>query len=233
MPVFVSSPFPLSRSAFPTLRVAGCPVRVSLILARWYANPCGLCARLAWSGCPSGNPRVSFAFVCPRALAASAPFLPPRVGVARALRVALVQGTSRAVQFGPCPSAVPASVPCAVWLAWGGGSPSRFPHAWLELVGPFSGGSVRPGLEGSRRGGCVLSSPGEWPAGPEGRGRSTSVRPSAFPGRAPKRVLSVSLSSWWAWPPYCCGSCSRVDPGCGPRGDLVCWRGSASLSWSL
>ena len=43
MPGFLSSLFPPSRPAFPALRVAGRPVRVSLGLARWYAIPCGLC----------------------------------------------------------------------------------------------------------------------------------------------------------------------------------------------
>ena len=66
---------PPSRPAYPALRVAGRPVRVSLILARWYAIPCGLCVPRARSGCPSGGPRVSFSCVCARALAVSAPRL--------------------------------------------------------------------------------------------------------------------------------------------------------------
>ena len=64
---------PPSRPAYPALRVAGCPVRVSLTLARWYAIPGGLCVPRARSGCPSGGPRVSFSCVCARALAVSAP----------------------------------------------------------------------------------------------------------------------------------------------------------------
>ena len=64
---------PPSRPAYPALRVAGRPIRVSLILARWYAIPCGLCVPRARSGCPSGGPRVSFSCVCARALAVSAP----------------------------------------------------------------------------------------------------------------------------------------------------------------
>ena len=36
VPGVLSSPFPPSRPAFPALCVAGRPVRVSLILARWY-----------------------------------------------------------------------------------------------------------------------------------------------------------------------------------------------------
>ena len=59
MPGFLSSLFPPSRPAFSALCVAGRPVRVSLILARWYAIPCGLCVPRARSGCPPGIPRVS------------------------------------------------------------------------------------------------------------------------------------------------------------------------------
>ena len=76
VPGVVSSPFPLSRPACPALRVAGRPVRVSLILARWYAIPRGMCVPRTRSGCPSGSPRVPFACVCARAPAASAPPLP-------------------------------------------------------------------------------------------------------------------------------------------------------------
>ena len=53
VPGVVSLPFPPSRPACPALRVAGCPVGVSLTLARWYAIPSGLCvptALLADSG---------------------------------------------------------------------------------------------------------------------------------------------------------------------------------------
>ena len=73
VPGVVSPLLPPSRPAYPALRVAGRPVRVSLILARWYAIPCCLCVPRAWSGCPSGGPRVSFSCVCARALAVSAP----------------------------------------------------------------------------------------------------------------------------------------------------------------
>ena len=73
VPGVVSPLLPPSRPAYPALRVAGRPVRVSLILARWYAIPCGLCVPRARSGCPSGGPRVSFSCVCARALAVSAP----------------------------------------------------------------------------------------------------------------------------------------------------------------
>ena len=62
-------------------RVAGRPVRVSLILARWYAIPRGLCVPPARSSCPSGSARVPFACVCARAPAASAPRPPGWSGV--------------------------------------------------------------------------------------------------------------------------------------------------------
>ena len=73
VPGVVSPLLPPSRPACSALRVAGRPVRVSLILARWYAIPCGLCVPRARSGCPSGGPRVSFLCVCAHALAVSAP----------------------------------------------------------------------------------------------------------------------------------------------------------------
>ena len=76
VPGVVSLSFPPSRPACPALRVAGCPVRVSLTLARWYAIARGLCVPQARSSCPSGSPRVPFACVCARAPAASAPAPP-------------------------------------------------------------------------------------------------------------------------------------------------------------
>ena len=108
---------------------------MSLALARWYAISCGLCVPRARSGCPSGIPRVSFVCVCARAPAASAPPPPPPlVAVARPLRAVPVLGAGRAVPLGPCPSALPAPVPCSVWFVFfgGGGGPVPFPPylAW-------------------------------------------------------------------------------------------------------
>ena len=154
MPGVVSSPFSPSRPAFPALCVAGRPVWVSPILARWYAIPCGLCVPQARSGCPSGPPRVSFVCVCARALAPSAPpHLPPWVGVARAPRAVLVLGAGRAVPRGPCPPACPASVPCSVWLALGAGRPGpvspylawgcALPVGWVQAWGPVTTPSAR------------------------------------------------------------------------------------------
>ena len=134
VPGVVSLSFPPSRPECPTLRVAGCPVRLSLILARWYAIPRGLCVPRARSGCPSGSPRVLFACVCARALAASTP--PLLGGVACAPRAVPALGAGRAVPRGPCPSACPAPVPCSVRRAWGGAVQSRFPPTWLGAVRP-------------------------------------------------------------------------------------------------
>ena len=120
VPGVLSLLFPPSRPACPALRVAGCPVRLSLTPARWYAIARGLCVPRARSGCPSGSPRVPFACVCARAPAASAP-PPPLGGVACAPRAVPALGAGRAVPRGLCPSACPAPVPCSVWRAWGGG----------------------------------------------------------------------------------------------------------------
>ena len=70
---------------------------------------------------------------------------PPRVGVARAPRAVPVLGAGRAVPLGPCPSACPASVPCSVWLAWGGGGPVPFPPTWLGAACSPWGGCGRGG----------------------------------------------------------------------------------------
>ena len=215
MPGFVSSPFPPSRPAFPALRVAGRPVRVSLTLARWYAIPCPLCVPQAWSGCPSAIPRVSPACVCACALAAFAPFLPPwevwREHLAW-FRCRAPVGPFHAVRaparFLPRPRAL--SV-----LLWGGGRPGPVcPLPGLGLCAPLRAAPCDHGVSAPGGGGGgvwggrpVCSPPGGVAGGPRGAGgRSTSVRPSASPGRAPKLGLSASLSSWRAWPPYCSGS---------------------------
>ena len=168
----------LSRSpppVFPALRVAGRPVGVSLTLARWYAIPCGLCVPRAWSGCPSGIHRLPFACVCACALAVSAPFLPPLVGAGRAPQVVPAQCASRAVPCDLCPSAFPASVPCAVWLALGGGGPVPFPPCLTLGRVPPCGRACASWVvrrRGGPGGGCGLCAapPEAWPGGPEGQG---------------------------------------------------------------
>ena len=176
VPVFVSSPVPPSRPAFPAVRVAGRPVQVSLTLARWYAISCGLCVPRAPSGCPSRNGRMPLACVCAGALAASAPFPPPWVAVACAPRLVPVQGAGRALPCGPCPSAFPASVPCPICCLWGGCGLVPFPLclAWGRL--PPCGRACASGAVRRRRGRgrrpvcCPPRHPGAWPGGHEERG---------------------------------------------------------------
>ena len=133
-PVFPSCP------ACPALCVAGPPVRVFLILARWYAIPCGLCVLRARSGCPSGFPRVSFVSVCARALAASrcwalvGPFLsvraPPRVLPRSRAPFGLLGGGGGAVPFPPSWLGAARSS----WGGWGRGNPSPTPPRALLLA---------------------------------------------------------------------------------------------------
>ena len=160
VPGVVSSLFPPARPVFPALCVAGRPVWVSLILARWYAIPCGLCVPRARSGCPSGFPCVSFVCVCALALSRRprpAP-PPPRVGVARAPRAVPVLGAGRAVPLRPCPSVCPASVSCSVWLALGGGGRSHFPLPGLGLRAPRGvGAGVGTRHQPHRARSCVLT----------------------------------------------------------------------------
>ena len=176
VPGVASSPSPPSRPAFPALCVAGRPVRVSLILACWYAIPCGLCVPRARSGCPSGIPRGSFVCVCARALAASAP-LPPlpglvwRAHLARSRCWALV-GPFHAVRAPP--HVLPRSR-SRFGLLGGGGRPrpvSPLPGLGLRApcgVGPRVWGVPTPG-GGGRGAACAPSSPVVWPGGAVGRG---------------------------------------------------------------
>ena len=134
VPGVVSLSFPPSRPACPALCVAGRPVRVSLTLARWYAIPCGLCVPRPRSGCPSGSPRVPFACVCARALAASAP--PPpwvvwRAHPARSRHWALV-GPFHVVCAPP--RVLPRSLALSGVL-WGGRSVPGSPLLGLGLWG--------------------------------------------------------------------------------------------------
>ena len=129
--------FPLPAPRFLRLCVAGRPVRVSLILARWYAIPCGLCVPRARSGCPCVFPRVSFVFVCARALAASAP--PPplpgfvwRAHLARSRCWALV-GPFHSVRAPPRVLPRPRA---PFGLLGGGAARSRFPLPGLGLRAP-------------------------------------------------------------------------------------------------
>ena len=135
----VSSLFPPARPACPALCVAGRPVWVSLISARWYAIPCGLCVPRARSGCPSGFPRVSFACVCARALTASLP--PPglvwRAHLARSRCWALV-GPFHSVR---APPRVRPRSRAPFGLLGGGAARSRFPLPGLKLRAPCGVGA--------------------------------------------------------------------------------------------
>ena len=159
VPGVVSLPFPPSRPVCPALRVAGRPVQVSLILARWYAIPRGLCVPRARSGCPSGSPRVPFACVCARAPAASAP--PPpwvvwRAHLARSRHWALV-GPFHV--FRAPPRVLPQSL-APTGVLWGGGLVPVPPYlAWgcAPSVGRVR--NVCP-VGAACRGGGVGPSPG-------------------------------------------------------------------------
>ena len=159
VPGVVSLPFPPSRPACPALRVAGRPVRVSLILARWYAIPRGLCVPRARSGCPSGGPRVPFACVCARSPAASAP---PPLGWC-GVRTSRGPGTGR--WYGRSTWSVPLRVSCPCPLlclvCLGGAVWSWFPPTWLGAVRPPWGGSVAYALWGLHAAGWRGAVPGE------------------------------------------------------------------------
>ena len=82
----------------------------------------------------------------------------PRVDVARAPRAVLVLGAGRALPLGPCPSACPASVPCFVWLAWGGAARSPLPLPRLGLRAPRGvGAGVKTRHKPHRAGSCELA----------------------------------------------------------------------------
>ena len=111
-----------------------------------------------------------------------------------------------------------------------GAAPSRSPLAWLAVVFRPWSEPARPGRSGARGGGAgggLCAVPPRGAAGaPRGAGGcQNSVRPSAFPGQATKRLSLALLWSWRVWPPYCSGLCSRGVPrraGGGGRGGA--WR---------
>ena len=158
---------------------------------------------------------------CPLRVCALA--LPPRPlpsplgGVACEPRAVPALGAGRAVPRGPCPSACPVPVPCSVWRALGGAVRSRFPPTWLGAVRPPWGRSVAFVCRGAGWGGGAARAPcppicAPWGASRAG-GRSASLRPSAFPGQATKRLSLASFWSRGAWPPHCSGSCSPASLG--------------------
>ena len=229
MPGVVSSPFPPSRPACPAVCVAGRLVRVPLVLARWYAIPCGLCISRARSSCPS------VILACPlRVCALSVPRrprppLPPLVGVARASRAVPMHSVR------PLHLSCPGPVLCLVCFSGGGGGPVPFPPYLAWGCGSPWGRPARLGRSsaegqwwGAGGGLCavppVCAARGATWAG----GRLASVRLSAFPGQATKRVFCTSLVPWRAWPPYRSSSprllssgAVRVAPWCVGQGSLV------------
>ena len=96
------------------VRVAGCPVRVPLSLAGWYAVPRGLCVPRARSSCPSGSRRMLV--VCVRASSAAVCALSLLVSVTRALRAVRLQRACRALPGGCAPPLFPALVRCSAYL---------------------------------------------------------------------------------------------------------------------
>ena len=123
VPVLGSPPLLPPFLAPLTVRVAGCPVRVLLVLACWYAIPCGLFVPRARSGCPFGAGRAPVVCVCAPASAVCT--LSPLADVAHALRAVPVQGAGRAVPGGSSHSAFPALVLCSSCLVCGGVDPVR------------------------------------------------------------------------------------------------------------
>ena len=109
--------------------VTGLPVRVSHILACWYAISCGLCTPGAWSSYPSGMRHMPVMCLCVRAPAV---FTPPPRSVARALR----QSPHRAL----------------VGLFQVVGAPLRFLPESLALLAIF----FRGGRAGSRADPCCF-----------------------------------------------------------------------------
>ena len=180
--------FPLLAPRFPRCVWRAVPSRcpVSSLAGTPFHAVCafrglGPVALLVFPACPL--------CVCALALSRRPPPPPPWVGVARAPRAVLVLGAGRAVPRGPWPSPCPASVPCPVWLACGGGvARSRSPCAWLGVVCPPLGGPARPERSSAEGGG--------------GGGRSV-CRPPRRCGRGAPRsgwspYLGPSLCLPWA-----------------------------------
>ena len=207
-----------SRPAYPALRVAGRPVRVSLIPAGTpFHVVCafrahGPVALLVVPACPFR--------VCVRSH--SCGVRSPLGGVARASRVVPALGAGRSVPCGPCPSACPAPVPCSVWRAWGGAVRSWFPPTWLGVAGaaagrPRGGAFVRCV---GRSGSCVPLPPS---ARPLGGLSGSALRACGCGGPALFLLGGREVSSWCpgAGPP---GSHDEPDAHgaspCGMRGGV-------------
>ena len=173
----VSSPFASSRRAVPAVRVAGCPVRVSLTVACWYAIPCGLCVWQPWSRAlvvfPACPLRVCALALLRRPCPSSLPGSVWRAHLA-SFRCKAPVGPFHAVSTPPLflpRSRAPSS------LFWGGAARSCSPRAWLGVLCLLAGMPVRPersGAGGGRGGGgrpvCRPPPPGRGRGAPRGRG---------------------------------------------------------------
>ena len=206
--VFPVSPFPprVSRA------VCGGPSRPGVPYPRSLVRHSMRSVRSAGSvGLPFRfSPRVLC--VCVRSCSRGPRAPPPlRVGVARARRAVPTLGAGRAVPRGPCPSVCPASVPCSVWLAWGGAAWSRFPLPGLELrtprgvgagVGtryqPYRARSCELALRavGAARG-CLGGAPLAWVWGVQGSGALPAQTTRPF-GRAAGAHYPLAVVAWGA-----------------------------------
>ena len=213
--------------------VSPCPPRAS----------CAVCGGPSCLGVPSprslvrhsmrsvssaGSVRLPFWF-SPRVLRRRLPPPPPRVGVACAPGTVPVLGAGRAVRLSPSPSACPASVPCSVWLAWGGrpGPVSSYlawccalPVGWVRAWGPVTNPSARA-LGGWP---CALA----WRAVGAARGRPGGGRPlpgcgAPGVGRSPTLDHSSFQACGRGPLPSSCGrgGCGRGEPWTTPQGALL------------
>ena len=144
--------------------------------------------------------------VCALALSRRRPPPPLWVGMARVPRGVPVLGAGRADPRGPCPSACPASVPCSVWLALGGGGgPVSFPPCLAWGCVPPWGTSQRALLQaGFARCGGGTRAPGRRllpGCGASGVGRSPTPDRSSF-GACCQGPLPTGCG---------CGECGRGD----------------------
>ena len=158
---------PFRAPAFPALRVAGRPVRVSLTIARRYGIPCGLSVQRARSGCPSGIlacPLRVCALALPRRPRPS--LLPGSVWRAHLawFRCRAPVGPFNEVHSTPC--FLPRSRALSGLLRGGGGGGGGGPAPFPPIPGSRLCAPLWAGLGGWGGGGGGLCA-----APPRGRGR--------------------------------------------------------------
>ena len=175
--------------------------------------------------------------VCALALPRRLP--PPLGGVACAPRAAPALGAGRAVPRGPCPSTLPAPVPCSVWRAWGGGAVrSWFPPTWLEAVrhqravgaGVWVWGPNTVPLACMPCGGCVPQ--GWWGAIPGGGVACHCCGGRLVSGAVPPPTTRPLGRAAGVPRPVCsgCGLCGRGGPAPVPQLALL-RAGVARCEW--